>query len=395
MDSDPSPLVPNDTPQASRDAWQAVRGHLNEHRFALTDEVLDVADEQVRALRLLTRPGWIADEPVPLEEVRLLCDPTPSGRPELDGTESELDAVRPRRDDGTTILRYSEAMAELAPPRLFENRSCYRLLDVDTSPGAPPTLTFGSNSSYFAGVIDVCEAAAHEFAAASMSAPSRRGTPFRDALGDPTDLTRRPVVTAISTLTIRLDHRTGEAQFLVHWRDPAKVASGGGLHQVMPVGVFQPSHDATWNEENDFDLWKAIARELAEELLGRTEDYGSDRAPIDYPTWPFYVDLTQARDAGRVKAFWLGLGMDPLTFVTDMLTAVVIDADLFDELFPQVSPHNSEGHVVRVEDGTGASLGTPLTGYHVERLLHCERMQPAGAALLSLAWAHRDRLLGR
>ncbi|MFE2866448.1 XRE family transcriptional regulator [Embleya sp. NPDC059259] len=391
MDSDPSPLVRDDTPQESQEAWLAVRGHLNEQRFALTDEVLGQADEQTRRLRLLTRPGWIADGPVPLEAVRLLRDPASRDRPGLDGTEAELAAVRPRRDDGTTILRYSEAVADLARPRLFEDRSCYRLLDVDTAAGAP-TLTFGS-SSYFAGVIDICEAAAHEFAAASMSAPSRVGTPFRDAMGDPTDLTRRLVTTAISTLTIRLDRRTGAAQFLVHWRDPAKVASGGGLHQVMPVGVFQPSDDATWNEENDFDLWKAITRELAEELLGKTEDYGSDKAPIDYPTWPFYADLTQARQDGRIGAFWLGLGMDPLTFVTDMLTVVVIDADLFDDMFAQMSPRNSEGHVV-VEDGTGASLGTPFTEQHVERLLHRERMQPAGAALLSLAWGHRERLLG-
>ncbi|MYW01848.1 transcriptional regulator [Streptomyces sp. SID3343] len=392
MDYAASPLVRDDTPQESQVSWLAVRGHLNAQRFALTDEVLSEADEQTRRLRLLTRPGWIANEPVPLETVRLLRDPAPRGRPGLDGTEAELDGVRPRRDDGTTILRYSEAVAELAPPRLFENRSCYRLLEVDTASGSP-TLTFGS-SSYFAGVIDVCEAAAHEFAAASISAPSRVGTPFRDALGDSTDLARRPVTTAISTLTIRLDRRTVDAQFLVHWRDPAKVASGGGLHQVMPVGVFQPSDDATWNKDNDFDLWKAITRELAEELLGRAEDYGSDKAPIDYPTWPFYADLTRARDDGRVGAFWLGLGMDPLTFVTDMLTAVVIDADLFDDMFAQGSPRNSEGHVVRVEDGTGAGLGTPFTEHHVERLLHRERMRPAGAAPLGLAWSHRKRLLG-
>lgn len=74
-------------------------------------------------------------------------------------------------------------------------------------------------------MIDICEAVAHEYAAAVLAGSTTM--PFRAAIGDPTDLARRPVMAAISTLTIRHDRRTGEAEFVLHWRDPEKVASGG------------------------------------------------------------------------------------------------------------------------------------------------------------------------
>jgi hypothetical protein len=220
------------------------------------------------------------------------------------------------------------------------------------------------------------------------------GMPFRRALGDPTDLGRRPVMSAVSMLTIRYDRAAGAAEFLLHWRDPAKVASGGGLYQVMPVGMFQPSHDAAWNEANDFDLWRSIVRELSEELLGTTEDYGSGDQPIDYAAWEFSRVLGQARARGDLRVYWLGLGIDPLTFVADMLTVAVFEAKVFDEMFGRLVTANAEGHRVEFEDGTGRAAGLPLRADQVDRLTRHEPMQVAGAALLRLAWAHRDTLLG-
>ncbi|MFD4531469.1 XRE family transcriptional regulator [Kitasatospora sp. NPDC058397] len=376
-------------PSDSREHWRWVRGFLNDHRFELTNRLLAGSDPErlVPGTPLLARRHWIPDQPVPLERVRLRWVPD-APEAELDGGEPELDRIRPYRVDGTAHRRYADAVGELARPRLFEDRSCYRLLDVGTSAG-DPTLTFG-RGRYF-DVINICEAVAHEYAAAVLAGEA--ATPFRAAIGDPTVLARRPVMAAISTLTIRHDRRTGEAEFVLHWRDPEKVASGGGLFQVMPVGMFQASHDAPWNEGNDFDLWRAILRELSEELLGGTEDYGSDRAPIDYAAWPLDKSLTAARADGRLRVFWLGLGMDPLTFVTDMLTVAVFDADLFDETFRRIVSANDEGHRVGLEDATGRSAGIPFTAEQVDRLTATEPMQPAGAALLRLAWRHRKALL--
>ncbi|MQS11201.1 transcriptional regulator [Streptomyces kaniharaensis] len=382
-------------PSDNREQWQRVRSHLNHQRFALTGRLLteSTPEHLISGTPVLARRHWIPEQPVPLECVRLYWQPdTPAA--DLDGGEPELDHIRPRRDDGTTHRRYADAVRDLAKPKLFENRSCYRLLAVEPSADGP-ALTFG-RGQYF-DVINICEAVAHEYAAAVLegaNGPVRpASTPFRAAIGDPTDLVRRPVMAAISTLTIRHDRQTGDAEFVLHWRDPEKVASGGGLYQVMPVGMFQPSDDAPWNEDNDFDLWRSILRELSEELLGGSEDYGSDRAPIDYAAWPLNKTLTAAREDGSLRVFWLGLGMDPLTFVTDLLTVAVFDADLFDETFQRIVSTNDEGRLVGLEDATGRSVGIPFTADQVDRLTGTEPMQPAGAALLRLAWQHRKALL--
>ncbi|MFJ9694745.1 hypothetical protein [Kitasatospora sp. NPDC101183] len=353
-----------------QEQWRRVRGYLNENRYALTQQLLGADGE----LPLLTRPHWVPVQPVPLERVRL--------RWEADAPAAAIDGR-----DGVGSGLYSDAVRNLARPRLFENRVCYRLLEVAEG---EPSLTFG-RGRYF-DVIDICEAVAHEYAAAVL-AGKPGDTPFRDAIADPTDLARRPVMAAVTTLTIRHDRRTGEAEFLLHWRDPAKVATGGGLYQVMPCGMFQPSHDAPWNEGNDFDLWRAILRELNEELLGGSEDYGSGNSPIDYADWPLNEELSEAREDGRLRLFWLGLGMDPLTYVTDLLTVAVFDADLFDATFRLLVTTNDEGHRVALDDATGRSAGIPFTAAHVDRFTTAEPMQPAGAALLRLAWQHRDTLL--
>jgi hypothetical protein len=157
--------------------------------------------------------------------------------------------------------------------------------------------------------------------------------------------------------------------------------------------MFQPSHDAEWNLANDFSLWRAIVREMAEELLGGGEDYHSDAAPIDYERWPLQATLAAARRAGTLRLYWLGLGLDPLTLVVDMLSVAVFDAPVFDAVFAGLVHANDEGHMVASQDETGATTGLPFTAAAVERFTTDEPMQSAGAALLRTAWEHRDALL--
>jgi hypothetical protein len=379
----------------SEQQWRRVREYLNAHRYVLTQQSVHAYPERMRVAGtpLLARPSWIAGSPVPLDQVPIewSAQPWPTA---ITGADASLDHIRPQRWDGTPYRLYSSAVEALARPTLFENRNCYRLLDVAVEDGLPG-LTFG-RGQYF-DVIDICEAAAHEFAAGQLgdASVSRSSTPFRAALEDPTDLRQRPVMAAISTLTIRHDPESGDAEFLLHWRDPQKVATNGGLYQVMPVGMFQPSHDAPWNESADFDLWRSMVRELSEELLGTTEDYGSNNAAIDYAKWPFHAALERARSDGDLRVYWLGLGIDPLTYVCDMLTVVVVNSATFDVLFPKLASTNSEGRLVGLENGTGRSIGIPFRADHVERLTQREQMQPAGAALLRLAWNHRAVLMGQ
>jgi hypothetical protein len=189
---------------------------------------------------------------------------------------------------------------------------------------------------------------------------------------------------AASALTLRYDRSAGTAAFPLHYRDPAQVSHAGGLYQVIPVGVFQPSGAAPWNEDNDFSLWRGLLREYAEELLGGDEDYGSERAPIDYAAWPLARAMTDGLADGRVRAWCLGLGADPLTFALDLLVAVVIDAPLYDDLFGDPVGANAEGRVIKPR---------PFSEPSVTELLAHAPLQAAAAALLTLALTHRDTLL--
>ena len=303
---------------------------------------------------LLCRPEWVPTSPVELSALSLRWDAGASA-PSLDGTGPSSSRLCAGFDT------YAEALGALARPAVFENRPAYRLLDADLT---GRVLTFGPGS-YFDGV-NVGEAVAHELAAG--------GSDFRSFVGDPRDFSRRPALPAISTLTIRAG---STASFVLHFRDAAKVAHGGGLHQVMPVGVFQPVNDAPGSDANDLDLWRGMVREYSEEFLGRSESYGED-APLDYAGWPFYRAMTEAREAGRIRVSCLGIGVDPLTFATDLLTVAVFDPDCFDELFGDLVRTNSEGAISLV----------PFDWPTLEPLLDGTKpIQAAGAAVLSLAAA--------
>jgi hypothetical protein len=391
--------------QRSQQEWLRARAHLNARRHELGHAAARLYPRswQVAGTKFLARPGWLPDAPVPLEQVTLSWTP---GRPArvVDGTEPEAAALRPLRDGAGRFGCYAAALGALNRPGIFEDRACYRLLEASAAPGAA-SLGFGEGR-YFE-VINVGEAVAHEYAAASLACgdparpPGLTDLPLRALVGDPSDLERRGVMTAICTLVLRAgrngDADTGAdaagASMILHWRDPARVASGGGLYQVAPVGIFQPSHDAEWNQANDFSLWRCIVRELAEELLGADEDYRSDLAPIDYERWPLQADLAQARRAGRLRLFWLGLGVDPLTLTADLLTVAVFDPDLFDATFSGLVPANEEGRILMTDGAAGSGGDGAFNMTNVERYAGVEPMQPAGAALLRLAWQHRDTLL--
>ena len=368
---------------ASERDWLAVRAYLTGHRYDLAVDASEdyPPDLRVAGTPLLAAPGWRPPAPIPLRDIGLeLSDADPKTPA---GAEPEVPpALLPRRPDGTRYRRYSEAMSALAAPLVFENRLTYRLTEADLA-AATPRLAF-TVGRYFDG-IDTGEAAAHEYAAARLGgpAPGLRPAGLRGRFADPCDLRRRPANLAISTLTLRLDRRAGRASFQLHWRDPARVGHAGGLYQVVPVGVFQPAGEAPWNRRHDFSLWRCLIREFAEELGGRSEDYASDRAPVDYDSWPFARQLTGALGRGQVRVWCLGLGTDPLTYATDLLTVAVIDSDVFDAWFGVDPRHNTEGRILAAREFAADVIDRTVTG---------EPVQAAGAALLRLAWRHRGTL---
>jgi transcriptional regulator with XRE-family HTH domain len=376
--------------------WRAERRWLNHHRSELARLAVELYPDEWRMPRtpLIAAPDWSASEPVELRSLGLDLDESPHPIT-VNGSEPQSAAVRPLRSTGVRFDRYTAAVKHLDPPQLFESRPSYRLLDVSLG---DRRLSFGM-AAYF-DKLDVSEALGHEMAVACMgagslpAAPALDGLlPFRHLVGNPFATDRRAIIPAITTLTIRLRRHPDPPTFLLHWRDPAKVATAAGIYDVIPAGEFQPSSVALWDRRADFDLWRNVVREYAEELLGAPEHDGTRSAPIDYNVWPLYRELDQAFAEGTLSAHFLGLALDALTLAATILTVVVIDDDVFEQAFGDAVRYNDEGEIVAIGDGR-VTEGIPFTQQAVDRLLTSEPLASPGAGCLALAWQHRSQLLG-
>jgi transcriptional regulator with XRE-family HTH domain len=382
--------------RASHQEWLAVRQYLNHHRADLARLASALYPDALHlGSTLITLPKWLPKSPVNLLAIDLGWVAERVSY-EIHGTEPEALRNSPLRSPGHQYERYTLAIRGLSPPVLFENRPSYRLMGIDWSPGAP-RLIFGL-ATYF-DKLDVCEATGHELATAARrrgaDRPSWADLPFRALIGDPFDLGCRAVLPAVTTLTLRRDAARGTATFLLHWRESDKVATAGGLFDAIPAGEFQPSSLSPWDQANDFDLWRNIVREFSEELLGNPEHDGSSSEPIDYDGWPLFRALAEAERQGKLRAYCFGVGLDALTLAATILTAVVIDDDVFDEVFRYLVLRNSEGHLAMVgRDREWAAEGVPFVGSAVTDLVTNKPMASPGAACLDLAWRHRDLLLG-
>jgi hypothetical protein len=388
----------------SPERWRQVRAVLTANRQELSRLAAGLYPDlpRVGSTDLLTRAEWLPDAPLALGDLPLTWVDRPPA-PVFDASGPASAHVRPARGEGRRYASYADAVGDLDRPGLFENRPSYRLLGADLTGRRELRLT---RTSYFAGM-ELGHSVAHELAAAwagsgsgsgsrtgsgagAGAAVSLAGLPLRALAGDPCALDRRLALCAVTTLTLRRG-AGGQASFVLHWRDPAKVNHAGGMYQVMPVGLFQPATAAAAAVLPDLDLWKCMVREFSEEFLGTSEEYQTVEGVLDYGHWPFYQRLTQARQAGRLAVYCLGAGTDPVTFATDILTVAVFDAAEFDAAFGGLVTLNAEGRVIT----GGHAEGIPFTGDTVTRLAGGgEPMQASGAALLQLAWQHRRHLFG-
>ncbi|MBF6358473.1 helix-turn-helix transcriptional regulator [Nocardia higoensis] len=382
-----------DVAQAERDEevtqWRLVRQTLNRNRHALTAVASRLYWDvlPIEGTTCITRPGWMAAEPLDLDAVTLTFEEN-AALPELNGGEAESAPYRPRRLNGERFGRYSQAIRAIAKPSLFENRTSYRLLDASFDEDRA-RMSFGL-TTYF-DMVDVCEVIAHETAAAWISAQRGKveldSLPFRRRVDDLFDTGRRPILPSINTLTIR---RAPEGDtFFLHRRGSMMVTLAAGLTHIIPAGVFQPAAIGQINIARDFDLWRNMLREFSEEFLDSPEHDGSSGTPVDYDTEPFRT-LSEGRRTGKVRAWCFGIGIDPLAPAGEILTTVVVDSEVFDSAFPQLAPQNSEGELYPSDPGT---VGIAWTGTNVRRALNREPLAAAAAACLSLTWKYRDLLL--
>jgi transcriptional regulator with XRE-family HTH domain len=394
----PQPELVSDSPGAplaSQQRWTTVRAELNTHRAILGDLAAELYPQahRISETTVLTRPEWMPSAPVEIRDIDLYWRTGQPAKPAITGGIGQTESVRPLTADGTRYGRHSRALSDLARPRLLDNRVSYRLLDVAwTATGG--SLGFGY-TSYFEN-LDVCEAAAHEFAEAWLRAGCRRPSlarlPLRRYIANPFDLTTRPVLPSINTLTIRRDPIDGYRMYL-HQRDAKAVASAGGMFHVAPAGAFQPAGLAPAHQANDFSLWRNIQREYSEEFLGNLEHDGNSLDPIDYEHDEPFRSFADARDVGDFRVFTTAVVLEPLTLWVELLTVAVIEAPAFDRLFTDMVSVNDEEAAISTQAGR-PTVGVPFTSEARERL-RSELLSPIARACIELAWQHRHTLLAR
>jgi hypothetical protein len=239
--------------------------------------------------------------------------------------------------------------------------------------------------------MDTNEALAHETALhhlardaagdVSVCRPSWRNLAFRKLIGDPFDLSRRPLMGAIGTLTIR----AGESpSMILHQRDGGGVAGGGGMTHLLPAGIFQPCSVMPESVANDFSIWRNIQREYAEELLGQAECDGSGR-PLDYSNVEPFATMDQGLADGRIRVYCLGLTLDALTLAGDLLTVAVFEPELYDSLFG--------GHVDRNDEGAIPARAVPFEAHTIRQLRESGQLSAGATAAIELSWRHRKYVL--
>jgi hypothetical protein len=210
----------------SPERWRQVRAVLTANRRELSRLPAGLYPDLPRAgsTDLLTRPDWLPDVPIGLDDLPLTwVDQPPAPAHDISGPVSAH--VRPARAAGGQYATYADAVGGLDRPALFENRPCYRLLGAALAGPRGLRLT---RTSYFQGM-ELGHAVAHELAAAwaeSAAGVSLASLPLRNLAGDPCALDRRLALVAVTTLTLRRA-AGGQASFVLHWRDPAKVNHAG------------------------------------------------------------------------------------------------------------------------------------------------------------------------
>jgi hypothetical protein len=131
-------LAPMTTPdprvEQDQRRWVDTRAALGRHRrkLAVVAEGL-YPEARIPGLEqtgLIAPQSWIPDSPVPLDNVVLDLQ-ADGAHATVTGSERESAQVRPLMSDQQRFQRYSHAIRDLARPRLFENRLCFRVLSMD------------------------------------------------------------------------------------------------------------------------------------------------------------------------------------------------------------------------------------------------------------------------
>ena len=386
--------------ERTRGEFIVTREYLKGHRGALATLALTNQEsfQSGDDIPLLAKPGWIPSRPLLLSEVVLrLREPRQEEERLLTEARLSLQRYWPLDKNGQRLEKYSRAILEYDKVTRMEDRPSYRLLDVLSDKSSPTDreLIF-ARSSYFDG-IDLTESLAYETSLrVRRNRKAPMGGPYRSWTSDPFRLDKRVALPGINTLTIRLSG--AGPNFFMHRRGfNARVSMG--VYHVAPAGEFQPHIDDPTVWASDLNLLHNIIREYAEEFLGVAEAGGDGGVAIDYDRDPPYSDFCRAFRQGKMKVFYLGVGIDPLSWKPEILTVCVFDGPAFDKIFRgMVTDKIDEGTGGFIlagkkrggSGGTGRSYeGLPFNLANTALFTDPATTLPAGAACIILAarWA--------
>ena len=339
----------------------------------------------------MSAPAWRLSKPIPFSDVNISFVQNPK-RPRITGRSANAARLLPAAIGTARTQSYSDVIGsdtELRPALWWDAPSYDLLSFVATD----DRVDIACTAAQYFDMVDVCEAVGHEYVLHrnDKDVPKRRSLRLRSEIGDPFDIGRRPFVPAIPTLVL-LQPAIGPATFLLHARDGAAVASASGLKHVFG-GQFQPSSRHSIEHADEADIWLAVARELAEEMLDFEHANGSAGGRLSFTDEPL-ASLDRMRDDGHLRVWLLGLGLDPLTLWPDLLTVAVIDDAVFRARFPDLPTSNSEGAFVGSSSNGRELRGFDFVQSRVDAITTDDGTHPAAAACIRLAWKHRAVILG-
>jgi hypothetical protein len=369
-----------------------------EERFRLCRNYLEGNRERLSALALEWYRNRNADPGFPLVMLKDWLPGKPidvsSKRLWLLWTDNVAQVRAPILKSFPIDAPYSTNVKRLFPKITLENRFAYQLVSVNVFRGQF-RLQF-SASRYFE-FFDTCEALAYELCDSVLEKTGKLATqksqgPVRlpvlhlkeRAKVDELGLTGRSTVAGVNTLLIILNEkRRGDHIFYFHNRSGEGLAEAKNTFHVVPAGTFQPDAYEDVQHVRDFDLYRNVMRELAEELLGRKEltELVKDRS--NFMEEGFIQPYVSLFNNGEAKLFFMGVGLDPLTTKPEILTCMVLSG----------SAVRRRKISLRFKDNfEGEHFVVPFCRDLLQKRLEDERTLSAGKGLLALALKHFDFL---
>lgn len=369
--------------QKKQGPYLSIREYVKKNRASLCLKILKEYKYKYYHSKhhLVVKENWIPETPLPINSNMI-------GFGSIDNS-NLVDPSKfislPLNDSGKKLNNFSEAVKDIDKPTHFSDRQHYRLLDYQTE--TSPYFTYDTNKASYFDKIDFGNALEYEYGRkAYLNSQKKRtffGNKLRNKLKNSENiLSKIKVLTGISTLTLLQDGN--DFRFIMHQR--SKVGYAQGVFHVSPAGEFQPESENPEDFYKDFNFWKNIMREYAEEIGMKKEYDGNSGFETDYSSPPFSL-MQEAIDNKNAKLYFLGFGLDPLSLQGEVLTICIFKYEEFCKIFPDIRAENEEG-IIRTEK---EKWGTLFTNDSVETYLKNNTLQ-AGKAILELTQKHLNTI---